>query len=483
MMPGSFATNLDPENYLLKISQRLTGKWPTPKEYNDLTAQMSRRSCSEIKCMEDYFKAYIDKKMSTPEFYSEATLKVHERFALQTPYTIPFPLVANDSGTDESSSQALLVYRTIKQNLPVDELFISQVVTRTGPKVLSDSAAARNLIEIESETVPKAEVLSADPGVIPQDAALSFDYAGHPNVSGFFTTNKFLTRYWNTPINNGRKRAAAVFKVMLCDPMVPALERVTAKARENALAQGATESTMTTRTIEEIHRDRHGNQKDCAQCHNRLDPLARTMRPLELGVSKFASRGRLRFYDATNQPVDHPAANFHDLIVKITQQQKYNDCQMNWLFRWIVGKDVNVHPQRFADLLGQFEKDGRRMKETIAKLLLSPEFRGETVSFREPVSYKAARDVLNNCYECHSPFLKSHGAELKLTLSKIAYKLDLAHDGQDRLMPPNYHFWAPSKEQVLSVKTWIQEGAPLIEGMPLLNGDEVMKMLDPGVAR
>lgn len=469
---------LDPPNYLLKISERLTGTWPKRSEYADLEKQMKALGCREIACMGDYFKTYIEKKMDTPAFYSEASLKVHERFSLQTPANVSFPVAGSSATQDNFGIESLLVFRVLKENLPIDDLFTSQIQWKVA---VSESTSGRfaDLLgfQVENANEPRTRDFTDPHPALTGIKIIETNFEGHPNVAGMFSSQKFLTRYWNSPINGNRKRAAAVFKIMLCDPMNPALERLTAKAREQALAQGVPESTVTNRTIEEIHRNRHGNQKDCAQCHNRLDPLARTMRPLELGISKFASKGRLRFYDAVNQPVDFPAHGFHDLVTQITKQQKYNDCQMNWLFNWIVGKDVNIHPARFSELLEKFEKDNRRLKETIVSLLLSPEFQGSEIKFDVTPSFEKARDILSNCYDCHSNFLKSHGAQLKLTLSKISNKLDLPNNGRNRLMPPSYHYWAPSQQEVMSVKAWINEGAPLVVGGRTLTPQEVRSIL------
>ena len=74
------ADPLDPASYLNKISQRLTGQWPSPEESDALTAAMDANHCQRTDCLIPYFRDYIQKKMNTPEFYSEATLKVFEKF-------------------------------------------------------------------------------------------------------------------------------------------------------------------------------------------------------------------------------------------------------------------------------------------------------------------------------------------------------------------------------------------------------------------
>ncbi len=477
---GSLASQakiLAPEVYLSKISQRLTGAWPTPREYEALAQVMKSQNCSEISCLQSYFRQYIQNKMKTAEFYSEATLKVFEKFAFQTPLKLPFPLRDSDYYSRNSRTESLLVYRVFHENMSIDELFLSQIKWDTSLdlqypypsySIETDESVPSTVIDIKKFAGIELQVEQKD-------------YTGHPNVAGLLSSEKFLTRYWNTAINGNRKRAAAIFKTMLCNSMSPALERNQAKQQEENLATGKTEASLDERTIEEIHKNRHANQSDCAKCHNLLDPMARTLRPLDLGVSNIGTAGRLRYTNSLNQAQDKPVKNYHELIKTITQTEDYVNCQMNWLFNWIVGKDVQIHPQRFADLLDGFERDQRKVKNVIETLLLSPEFQGQTVQYDEPASLAPVRAILSNCTECHKPFLNARGEELKGKLYKISTRLDLKNEGRDRTMPPKSHWWAPSKEELKALKSWIQEGAPLVRGKPMLNKNEIQSVLNPKV--
>src|SRR5262245_39173183 len=218
MSSSLHAEAMDPENYLLKITQRLTGgQWPTLAEYADLEAQIRKRNCSEISCLQDYFRDFIAKKMDTPAFYSEASLKVHERFGLQTPQYLPFPLQGENSNLqDNLGIESFLIYRTLKNNLPLDELFTSQIQWKSS---VSGESYTRFLdfftMEIETDKAPEARPVSDSGASLNGQTPTEIDYTGHPNVSGLFSLQKFLTRYWNTPINGNRKRAAAVFKIMM----------------------------------------------------------------------------------------------------------------------------------------------------------------------------------------------------------------------------------------------------------------------------
>jgi len=489
----AFAKALDPANYLDKISQRLTGKWPLPEEYDSLTQEMKAKNCQQVSCLDEFFKAYIRRKMDAPEFYSEATLKVFEKFSFQTPPVPPFPLTAY--GFDYYNAkerEELLVYKVFHDDLAIDEIYTSQsywerinAKKESFDKILDfsiESDARATMTNLDLTKYPDLNLKNSTNTNYSGDATNvsinEVSYKGHPNIAGMFSSNRFLTRYWNTPVNGNRKRAAAIFRIMLCDSMSPALERETQKKREEALALGISDTPASSRTLEEIHKNRHGNQKDCAQCHTRLDPVARTLRPLELGIAKLGVPGNLRFYNAVNQPQDIPVQNFHELIVKATQLERYNDCQMNWLFNWIVGKDTKIHPLRFEELLNNFQTNRHHVKATIEALLQTPEFRGEESSYVEPHSLVATREVFSNCAFCHTPFLNMRGDELKLMIAKISHKLDLPYDGAQRTMPPSDHFWEPSDAELQSIKQWVEEGAPLAVGKsPLLTPDESKTIL------
>lgn len=484
---SAVAKPLSTEGYLTKISERLTGKWPTPQEFSSLRSEKLRTGCSQVTCLKDFFLTYIREKMDTSDFYSEAVLKTYERFGMRAPESPPFPLSANESRfLDDESIEDFLIYRVFKLNRPIDEIFTSQVYwskMSSGDNSFADTFRFTN--DIDGKREGAIQQMSEDDrklypeiqGLIPQ----VIDLSGHPNISGLFSSKRFLKRYWNSPVNGNRKRAAAIFKIMLCDQMAPALERGQQQAREEALALGVSEAQSTIRSLEEIHRNRHANQKDCRQCHMRLDPMARTMRPLEIGIAAFPSPGNLKFYNSMDDIQEIPVKNFSDLIGKVTQQGKYLDCQLNWLVTWIMGRDVDIHPTRFATLIEEFEKSGRRIKSSIENLLLSPEFQGIPSQLEEPPSLIKAGAVFSECQFCHGSFLKTRGDKLKLNLAKIAGSLDLINDGANRIMPPKSHWWEPTRQDIQDVKNWIQEGAPLVKGgQPILNPDEVRRLLqDP----
>jgi hypothetical protein len=69
------AAELSPSVFYNKISQRLTGKWPTPQQFQKLKDEMSKRQCQKVGCLEDFFRAEIGRLTDTKEFTSEFYLK------------------------------------------------------------------------------------------------------------------------------------------------------------------------------------------------------------------------------------------------------------------------------------------------------------------------------------------------------------------------------------------------------------------------
>lgn len=478
---SAFAAVMSPEEYLNKISERLTGAWATPAEFQALASEQAKRSCYRIDCMEDYFQTYVRGKLNTTEFYNEATLKVFEKFGFQTTPTLPLPLSESSMNFRNYEGRELtLPYRVFRNDFSIDQLFTSDTYWERKKDGNLGAFASMFGLQIETEKEPVSTKIekSSFPELGTMDL-YEFNYTGHPNVAGLFSTSKFLSRYWNSPINANRKRAAAFYRIMLCFSMNPALEREKMAEREEALAKGIPQLEGGNRTLEEIHKNRHANQADCAKCHNLLDPVAHTMRPLELGISKFAASGVLRMNNGLNGFDQYKASSFAELVKKATRLPNYEDCQVNWLFNWIIGKDVQVHPQRFMDLLTTFNDNGRKAKTMVEKLVLSPEFRGETAKFVEAESYKKAMAVFQNCRDCHTSFFNTSSGNMKLKLRKIVSKLDLSNDGLNRSMPPANHWWQPTVNEIQTIRAWVASGAPLTEGRPILNAGEIQNFLQP----
>ncbi len=484
----SMAQELPPAVFLNKISQRLVGSWPLPSEYESLQKEISNRNCNTISCLEPFFRSYIRAKMNRPEFYALFYGEVTERFGYKSPGSSQLSKIIQSGEDFQDPSPGrdfALVYRTLKDNRPFDELYTSQIITDPVYKTADTSVSnsAYDLFSIDTTNLRSGGQLSASYNIDLENgqtnAAAEYNLKDHNNISGLFSTRKFLLRYWTSPINENRKRAAAFFRIMMCDSMSPALERESQKEKELRMAMGRSDEEVITAEVRSVHADKHATQKDCAACHSRLDPVGRTFRGLELGVSNEPFKGNLRFFGSTNDMIDIPVKNFHDLLVKATNVPKYLDCQTNWLIEAFLGKDLNLPPARFADVVTNVERKKRRMKDVIEDLIMIPEFRGLRTKVIEPASLIAAKDVLKNCTECHSNTFALRPEQIKARLSRVAVCLDMPNGSKDPQMPPSDHWWQPNDKELSAIKNWIQEGAPLSESMKLFEKNEVQQLFAP----
>lgn len=488
------AEELPPQVFLNKITFRLVGRWPYPQEFDSLNAELARRNCSSVSCVEPFFRKYIQDKMNQPEFYALAYANVMERFGYKSPSSSSLRGILerakNSTNTSTSVSEGrdfALIYRVFKQNLSIDELYSSQIIEDPIYKSLDVANAAYDQFSIDASPArSKGEATGSGRMTLDRDTAIEttlFDMTGHPNIAGLFSSTRFIHRFWNTAENSGRKRASTYFRLMMCDFMSPALERESEKAKERRVALGLTPEVIADAELKKIHEilppDRHATQKDCAACHDRLDPVARTMRGMEVGISGEAFSGRLRYFNSLGDRTEIRADNFHDLVRRTIEQPKYLDCQIEWLLKSYLGNDLELAPQRFVEITDIVEKNKRRIKSTIEELLMLPEFRGVAVKFEEPNSYKKSKEIFSNCTDCHTNVFKSHPNQIRTRLARAAVCLDLPNDGKDAAMPPSSHWWSPSVEEIQTIRSWIQGGAPIGNEMKLFSPNEVSRILSP----
>ncbi len=478
------AQELPPHVFMHKVSMRLVGRPPTLAE-KALLSKTMKPGCASVTCLDDFFRSFIREKMKAPEFYAIAYSKVTERFGYKSPSSSALSQIIKtgvDGGGASEGRDFMLVYRTFKENAPIDDLFTSQIVTDPTYPDLSAANPGFERFSIDVSRMPRPPQQSNYEFLLENGSTVNstqFNLSGHPNIAGLFSSTRFLLRYWNSPINRNRKRAAAFFRVMLCDSMSPALERETQREKELRLALGISDEQYSADELVKIHLNKHANQKDCAVCHDRLDPIGRTMRPLEVGVSGVSFKGQLRFANSLSENAEIEVSNFHDLAVKTTKQSKYIDCQTNWMIETFLGKDLGLPPLRFTEFFKTVEKNKRRVKSTIEELLMLPEFRGLVPKVIEPASLVAAKTVLSNCTECHANLFRERPEQIKARLSRISVCLDLLNDGKQLAMPPSDHYWLPSDADLRSVKEWIKQGGPLSDDVKLYDSNEVTRVLSP----
>lgn len=484
------AKELTPVVFLNKLNQRLVGSWPYPADFEALQKEMQNKKCNSVTCLDAFFRKFIRDKMNQPEFYALFYGEVTERMGYKSPATsrLSQMIYAGKDFQDPSAGRDFaLVYRTLKENKSFDELYTSQLVTDPVYKTI-DVSVNNGLFDLSSIDFKNLKMSGQQTGTyqIPLENGYTIDAAeynlkGHPNIAGLFSTRKFLLRYWNSPLNQNRKRAAAFFRLMMCDTMTPALERESQREKELRLALGRTDEQVIVDEIKKMHVDKHATQKDCAACHMRLDPIGKTMRGMELGISAEAFRGSLRYFNSSNELTDTRVQNFYELVEKTTKTPKYLDCQTNWLIEAFIGNDLKLPIHRFSEIVSAVESRKRKIKDVIEDLLMIPEFRGLKSEGQDPPILIAAKAVLSVCTDCHNELFSMRPEQLKSRLHRISVCMDLPNDSKDPKMPPSDH-WSPiSTQDYITVKKWVQEGAPISDKVKLFDKKEVDQILSPEI--
>ncbi|MBX7232024.1 MAG: hypothetical protein K1X29_08055 [Bdellovibrionales bacterium] len=309
----------------------------------------------------------------------------------------------------------------------------------------------------------------------------------NPDIAaGFMITPRFLARYFNNPVNEGRKRAAGIMRVALCDSMFPAIERGEEhKAIEVEIALGRNQSAQGPIDGAKLH----GTRRDCAQCHvyRGLDHMAWTFRSTEIALSDHPAMGRFTYVRKNGELVDIPVRGIGHLARVITKQPEFLSCQVRHFWSRYVGpvRYLDEFPEKEADLVDTYKNIGGRVQDFIAYLMLRPELAMVDLpkAQLDPVFASAAR-VLTNCNQCHQginpsftilPIMKDGTNVTNYFAGRIIERLALKPYAKvkQRSMPPESSPWQPKDEDLAAILTWIQAGMPDAQGVKHLNDADI----------
>lgn len=309
-----------------------------------------------------------------------------------------------------------------------------------------------------------------------------------PRIAGAITTNRFFSRYTNTGINKNRRRAAAIFRIFLCDSMSAAVsssEGMEEQILDLMFPHGPETTENNLRKALVSAESLHGTQPDCMACHYKLDPMGKTLLTSQSALSPKASPGRLTYKKANGMLVDVPVKGIGELGRAITQQEEYKSCQVQHFWKWFMG-DRTLSAAKKEELIAKFDQVGRRTNDFIKIIIQQPEFFSPRIPFTEMQSQaRMVKGFLKKCQDCHkdqfyedSPDFKfpdftqwpigGSRSSMKSWIEKIARNMDLGHDGENPRMPSTTASWRSSYKEVQLMKKWISQGAPDENGSALL---------------
>ena len=474
------ADDLADATYLRKLSFHLRGYQPLPAEYSALSSSADHQLFLDAK-----IKEYL-----ASEDHSERMLfRLSNMFSFKTPsnrdnqveqrktaYGYGYSPVYQDAASD-------LFRRMGKENLSWDQLLVGKsymVFKSTNPTYSGQTGSDFSFLsgvtpDLEAYADDGNDSYSVDSRVSPLDGKripLSFD-ANDARFAGALTTNRFGGRYRNSALNKNRRRAAAVFRIFLCDSMSQGFVQELDKKEAHLDSVFETDGSLSEEQLKENLKNssaeaQHGKNQSCIGCHYKLDPMGKTFQAMTDVLDDSPAPGALSYKRKNGQAVHVPVRGIGELGKAITQQPEYVNCQVDWFWKEFIGANMPLTDDRRAELVQSFNGVGRHTNDFISILLKSPEFRQRPKS-SEFISFGRVQPLLKRCDSCHDsdpsasapsfatmPYMDGPVDETVSWLKTMQKRINLPTDAKDH-MPRRSEEWSAADIQLL--KTWLATGA------------------------
>ncbi len=479
---------LSPQARLKKLSFHLRGVSPSLEEYDQLENNLSSKEQ-----MESFFKNKTTVYLQTPEHLGRMIERLDELFGVEL-IDMTENIYNNipEKLTDDHfnlNSMDLLFRKVIKNNLSWDALYTNKEYEIVYPAFASFNrpsdlgffnAVKPSLPPSSDGIIRRGDDSYSGSDIVRGLLRAQFDPKDE-RIAGAFTTSRFLSRYNTTLLNKNRKRAAALFRILLCDDMKPTIaadEDVSDLLIKSFPKSNSDRNPIFSDNI------RHGTVQSCMVCHQKLDPMGETFRTAGNVLSPEYSEGALFYPAEGGRTVNIPARGVGHLTEAVIEQPEYVQCQVRHFWNWFVGKDKALTSEQLFTLTQEFERLQRKPNDFISYLLQTKQFQeDESNSFSHAANFSQVQPLFSRCTNCHNgvinraaipsftkmPFggtLENH----KKWIDKIAHSLDLAGNGSARNMPPVEAGWKLSIIDRDNIRNWINQGAPDENGLRSVDG-------------
>jgi hypothetical protein len=457
--PLEKASPVSSATYLRKASLAIRGITPSKFDYEGLSKATTENRTAQ------FLSGKIREYLASDEHIDKMEFRLQELFELfPSAFSFASPLLPSiepellkEFEYETQNSLNELFRRITARNLTWDTLLLGKrysVFKRNSP-VFSPRSDSDYYSAVHSFPTDK----------FPQDLAFAGD---DPRVAGALTTGRFIGRYGNTAVNKNRRRAAAIFRIFLCDDMKAVV--VSEKDGQDGILDRVFPDQPEGMPGPSVRGDqRHGADAACFKCHYKLDPMGRTFQSTGLNLSPFASPGALVYTTDAGRKVDLPGRGIGEVAQAITEQPEYVQCQVRRFWNWFIGDDIDISSSTMAELESKFNEVHRQPNDFIAYLMTRSEF-GAVSGIADPRQQLITdvKRILQHCNGCHSgrkvpnftnwPIGGSDSQHL-IWLDKI--RVQLGMDGwSPRKMPTSDSVWQPSSDELTKIRTWLDAGGP-----------------------
>lgn len=480
---SSQADTLKGAALLNKVSMALRGV-PAPVAEQKAISQLSEAE------QKSYLNTKIDEYQKSEMYSEKMTLRLTELFQLRvTPYSsvylkaVPALELEGFDRYSKNNAATHLFSELTQNNLSWDTLLTGKsysissfVPSMFDPvNIIGDYSFFGKIADLP--TTGNGDVLNVDDVAAESDLGdrrITFQ-ENDLRIAGVLTTGKFFARYGTTGVNKNRRRAAAIFRIFLCDRMNAAIPQMAGidDATYAMLFPGqqSVDMKMTETEIKAILNKNdsiHGNKADCKSCHYKLDPVGKVFNNSGTILSMTPSPGALVFKNSQGAIVNKPVAGISELAQKITEEPDYVSCQVQHFWNWYIGEDKELTMTKRQELTEAFEKSGRKVNTFVKAMVLRSEFAEREEPNELKDSARKAKNFLVQCQACHQNSDNYKGVDLAkwplkdadYWVKNIAKSLDLDNMGKNRTMPPQEGGFIPTKAELQSIRKWIELGAP-----------------------
>lgn len=475
---------LNDESYLNKLSAAIRGIAPASTEYKELAFAKKTNS------VENFFQIKRSQYLASSLHAEKMRWRLTELLKLKASQNVflvdsSLPNRLNsmnqfkNSLDDRQNATDDLFLRIVVENKSWDQILTAQDYKMFTHKEAQDFNAAegdaeffKNILSIDvKEKIEKSQS--------PISSVLVEFPKTEGRIAGVLTSPRFFARYATTGVNKNRRRAAAIFRTFLCDSMIAAVpdpeenkSKIIDIQYPSEKTQGFTEDEI--KAAAQLPDDIHGSQADCRSCHYKLDPMGRVFLGSPLIPSRQEWGGSLTYKNSQGGLTDIKVQNIHQLGVAITKQPEYVACQMKHFWEWFIGKDISLTPEILNELTQQFDSVNRRTNDFINILVQRPEFKSRIVESPDKRLSRKTLEIFQKCQSCHQgkvddmdeplldltllPLGKNKSiTDSRYWLERISRRMDLENGGRDRSMPPPKNKWSLTREELLLVKSWIEQ--------------------------
>ncbi|MEK6773809.1 MAG: DUF1588 domain-containing protein [Bdellovibrionota bacterium] len=496
---GKTANLLGAHARLRKLSLHIRGLSPSSEEYDNLESSISQGLGNK------FFNDTLERYLKSPQHLGKMIERLEDLFGVRL-NTLPaekyfheIPSKIKDI-TFDINSMDLLFRKVIHENTDWNTLFTAREY-----QILYPSLTLYNrpsdlgfLNAIKTDLPPSSDGLlrirdkdEFQGSPIPIERSLMpVNFVEKDiRVAGAFTTSRFMSRYNTTLLNKNRKRAAALFRILLCDNMKPIIQDN--EDISDLLAKAFPRTEQNPSPIIRSAEMKHGTEQTCMSCHQKLDPMGQTFRTSGNVLSSEAAPGALTYPTNDNKMVHVPVSGLGELVDTVTQQQEYAQCQVRHFWNWFIGKDIPLSYSRLEDLRLEFERVKRKPSDFVTYLVQQKEFLQDVSgTFSRDVTFAQIRPIMKQCASCHSgasnslpnfenlPFGRTKQAH-KTWIERIIVALDLAGSGAQAAMPPANSGWVLKKEEMQDFRNWINDGARDDNGLKTIEDGAVQRLPKP----